>query len=352
MAALSSTVHAQAPDVKKEDNIIIRKKGGADEKMTIVIDGDNITVNGKPLDQYKDSSLEIHRFKEGANFRGSRGLSKRFGPGAPPRPEAPGRLDAPDAPEAPAAPDAPEAFNHFRGPKRGFSKELRTFSPGNKALLGVVTEKDEKGAKITIVSPESPAVKAGLQKDDIIISINDTTISNSDDLTAFVGKHKPEDKVKVTYIRNGKKATATAVLAKRENRVQHFNWSNDNDDFAFDMPDMPELQEFFGGGDMQPFRGGRSFGFKEGMHKPHLGLQVQDTEEGKGVKVLHAAEESPAAKAGIQKEDVVTSVNGKDIQSVDDLKEQLKNVKEGDTVNIGYLHGKEVRTAQINFLKN
>lgn len=313
----SSALYAQKKSDKKEDNIIIRKKGDTDEKMTIVIDGDNITINGKPFDQYKDSSFSIQRFKHNGSFL---------------------RFDAPPAPFAPGAPDAP-AIHQFR---KGLRLQV---AGGNKALLGVVTEKDEKGAKITEVSEESAAAKAGLQKDDIITDINDTNISSSDDLVEAIAAFKPEDKVKVAYLRNGKKATTTATLGKNKNMVQHFNWNNDNNDFHFEMPDMPDVMVR---PDVRVFRDGRRL-MLNAPRQPRLGVQAQDTEDNKGAKVLNAGEETPAGKAGIKKDDVITAVNGKKIQSVDELKEELRSVKEGDSVTLDVLRGSDSKSIKITF---
>ena len=44
---------------KKQKDIIIRKKGDSKEKTTIVIDGDKVTINGKPAEDYKDDDVEI-----------------------------------------------------------------------------------------------------------------------------------------------------------------------------------------------------------------------------------------------------------------------------------------------------
>ena len=50
-----------APEAKKDENIIIRKKGGSNEKITVVIDGDKVTVNGKPVDDFKSDNVDILR---------------------------------------------------------------------------------------------------------------------------------------------------------------------------------------------------------------------------------------------------------------------------------------------------
>src|SRR5262245_2901453 len=42
-----------------DQSITIRKKGPTKEKVTVVIDGDNITVNGKPVDDFKSDDIDI-----------------------------------------------------------------------------------------------------------------------------------------------------------------------------------------------------------------------------------------------------------------------------------------------------
>src|SRR3954467_10405469 len=43
----------------KSQEIVIRKKGDKAEKMTIVVDGDNVTINGKPVDEYKSKDVTV-----------------------------------------------------------------------------------------------------------------------------------------------------------------------------------------------------------------------------------------------------------------------------------------------------
>jgi serine protease Do len=304
-AGISFSAAAQtkekSSDTKKEksESITIRKKGDSKEKLTIVVDGDNITVNGKPLEDLKDTDVEILRNE------GIRSLMPRIR----------GRINA-----------MPRGSMKMFGD--GFPFE------GNKAFLGVVSEKDEKGAKISSVEKESAAEKAGLKKDDIITKVGDTKISDSNDLYDAIGKHNPDDKVTITYLRNGKEATATATLGKNNApKVRSFNFNGD--DFKFEMPEMPRLN-------------GLSFDMPR---KPRLGLEIQDLEEGKGVKVLDVDSETPAAKAGLQKDDVITEVNGKTIASVDELREQIRSIKEGDTVKVTYSRAGKTQTTDIKFPK-
>ncbi|MES2371674.1 MAG: PDZ domain-containing protein [Bacteroidota bacterium] len=318
--ALGVTVagSAQVKEKPKEEKVI-------KEKTTIVIDGDKVTVNGKPVDKLKESEIEI------LSKNGIRNMM----------------------------PLLKERLMSGGGVKM-FGGDNFVFSGGNRALLGVVSEKNDQGAKITSVSKESAAEKAGLKKDDIITKVGDSKIENSEDLYEAIGDHKPEDKVTITYLRDGKQATTTATLGKASSDAKAFNFNGDDfkmeklDKLREELPRMKErMREMprMEGMDrlrVMPKIEGMEF---YGSRRPRLGLEIQDVEEGKGVKILDVDGDTPASKAGLQKDDIISEVDGKTIASVDELKEKLKDLKEGDSIKITYKRGGQTQTADLKIPK-
>jgi len=67
---------------------------------------------------------------------------------------------------------------------------------------------------------------------------------------------------------------------------------------------------------------------------PKLGLSVQDTDDGKGVKVIEVDDESNAEKAGIKNNDIITEVDGKAINNADDMVRVVKESKDKVSVMI------------------
>jgi membrane-associated protease RseP (regulator of RpoE activity) len=65
---------------------------------------------------------------------------------------------------------------------------------------------------------------------------------------------------------------------------------------------------------------------------PKIGISIEDLTEGTGAKVLEVTEGSPAAKAGIAKNDIITSVDGSSICDVATLQERAIDLKAGDTI--------------------
>jgi len=280
--------------IKKDETIVIRKKGDSKEKYTIVVDGDNITINGKPVENFKGDGVEVLHNEDNMIWAG------------------------------------PGAFT-FKGMPHGGMKMFggdNFFMRGNKAFLGVVSEKADEGVKIKEVTKESAAAKAGLKEGDIITKVGDTKIDDADDLYEAVGKYNPDDKVAITYKRDGKENTTTATLEKSKQMNLSFNYNND--DFKHIGP------------------GVRAFGWSG---KPRLGMQVQDTDEGKGVKVLDVDDDTPAEKAGIKEDDIITDVNGKAVNSVDELRDAVKELKEGDVIKLNYKRNNQSQSAEIKIPK-
>ena len=85
------------------------------------------------------------------------------------------------------------------------------------------------------------------------------------------------------------------------------------------MPlDMSQLGEAF------------AFALNDG---PKIGISIEDLTEGAGAKVLDVTEGSPAAKAGITKNDIITSVDGSSICDVATIQEKATGLKAGDTIS-------------------
>jgi len=229
----------------------------------------------------------------------------------------------------------------FRKQLKGFNPNDMMRQPGNinenKALLGVLTEKNEKGAIIKEIMKGTPAEKAGLKADDIITAINGVAINSAEELTQEVGKYMPDTKINITYLRNQQTENTTAILATN-NRAATRNYQF-IDTMVFNMDDMFKM--------LPPER-------KEWAPKPRklqLGVGIQDMESSKGVKITSVTENSPAALAGIKKDDVILSVNGTSLTDINDLRRILNETKEGDKWKIDYERGNKKSSTEVVFPK-
>lgn len=311
---LSITASAQDKKEKteKKEQIIIRKKGGKTEKTTIVIEGDKVTVNGKPVEK-GDKDVIIERFD------GDEAYIMRM-----PKIKEYNRMYRFDMP---------------RWESEDFMKEFK-FEMKSGAFLGVITNEHEKGAAIEEVQKETAADKAGFQKGDIITKVGDNKIENPDDLVEAISAKKPNDEVEITYLRDGKEKKAKVKLGETKfpgELLQH-KMELKNELFKEKQRAFQERQF-----DLQ-YRMPQEFKQFEGdlllMHnRPQLGAAIQDTEEGNGVKVLEVDKDSPAEKSGLQKDDVITEINGKKVENVGNAREALREKNEKSVWNLKVTRG-------------
>lgn len=291
--------------VKKEaQQITITRKGDKDEKVVVEIKGDKITINGKPLDEYKDNggdiSVKLNNLKD-----------LEFLAGFP----AMGKMRSLDAYSGNTN------FNFFN-------------EDANRAMLGVTTEETEEGVKIQDITKESGAEKAGLKEGDVITKIGEKKIENPDDLSKTIREHKPGDKVAITYLRDKKLQTTTAELTKWKG-VNLFGTTGNGQSYKMDLGGMDFDRDVPRAYTIPRTTVPRNVpGYLWSGGTPKLGLSVQDTDDGKGVKVIEVDDESNAKKAGIKQEDVVMEVDGKAVNSTDDMVKVIKESKEKISVMI------------------
>jgi serine protease Do len=219
-------------------------------------------------------------------------------------------------------------------------------APMNKAFLGVSTKSTSEGAEIVEVSEESPAAKAGLEENDVITQVDKDPIKSHTDLYAAIGKHKEGDKITIEYLRDGKKNKKEIVLAKNtvESREEVFEFvpdnfnQNFNRDFnknfrkGFALPNLPNLEEIY-----------------INTKKPKLGISIEDLEEGFGVKIKAVTDGSPAAKAGLKVGDIITNIDKHEVKEVNDIKWQYFDA--GQTLKLGIIRNKEVKTIEVKIPK-
>ncbi|HEX6190974.1 MAG TPA: PDZ domain-containing protein [Chitinophagaceae bacterium] len=311
----------ETKEKKEAEQIIITRKGSKDEKVIVEINGDKITVNGKSIDELKedgDVTVRRNRIRDvWAYADGLRGGGTYYNPA--------------------------ESFQGFR-------------VDSNRAMLGVTTEKsdDAQGVEVQSISKESAASKAGLKEGDVITRINDKKIETPDELSAAIKAQKPGDKVSITYLRDKKENKATAELGKWKGTT--FSKTVPGQNFNFDMNDL-HLDEIMPHVQVAPKVRTPVYGYRSASG-PKLGLSVQDTDDGKGVKVLEVDEESNAAKAGLQEDDVITEINGKAVNSADEVAKivrdskdkpslMLKLQRKGKTQNVEVKIPRKLKTADL-----
>lgn len=289
-------------DKTNVQTIVITRHGDSDGKTVIEIDGDKVKVNGKDAKDAKDVSVNVTNVAAGmpGTFR----------------------------------------YNVNGNAARTWSMDMNGDQAslfredGTRPMLGVVTEGSDKGVEIRQITEGGAADKAGLKKGDVVTRIGDKKIESTDDVTAAVKAHKVGDKVDITYKRDGKESKATAELTKWKGLRVATTMPRTLEELNIQTPNV----------DMAPFE---TFGSYYSFGRPKLGLSIQDTDDGKGVKVLEVDQESNAAKAGLKKDDIILSIDDKEVKSTDDLTRAVRANREKYVYNFKVQRDGKVQNMEV-----
>jgi Do/DeqQ family serine protease len=154
-----------------------------------------------------------------------------------------------------------------------------------------------EGFYIASVEDGMGAKEAGLQDEDIIIGVDHTKVSSFADMTGYLNSKRPGDKVKVTYLRDGK--TRTTIVTLKPNPFINY--------FDMRLKDLTTEEA-------------NRFGVS------------------KGVKIASNRNER-LRRRGIGQGILIQSINGTEIQSTDDL----QKIKENEIYEIEFMNKDQER---------
>ena len=152
-----------------------------------------------------------------------------------------------------------------------------------------------EGIYIGEVVEGGAAQAAGLQKEDVIISIDGQKIKKFGDLQGVIAQKRPGDKVKVTYLRNKKEHTATLTLKNEQGNTKVVK-NADVDILGIDV-------------------------------RPITDSQKKQLEISYGLEVLKVSG-GKMKEAGVPKGFIIQVVNDQPMRSFDDLQQAVKDAKD------------------------
>ena len=191
----------------------------------------------------------------------------------------------------------------------------------------------DHGVVINRVMPNSPADKAGLKPGDILLSLEGTNLTTSEQLAELVSDHNSGDRVKMEVLHNGKPETMFVELGERQD--------NSSRAFMDQLSQLPPPKVF--SKSYRRFSQTDVAGTYIGVNLESINSQLGEyfgVNDGKGALVTEVLEDSPAAKAGLKAGDVIVVINGKDISDPSDIQDAVREAKKGEKLEISFLRNK------------
>ncbi len=194
-----------------------------------------------------------------------------------------------------------------------------------KPVLGVLVSNHEKGAEIDKVIEYSAASEAGLLQRDVVTEINGNKITSNYSLIKLIKAQEPGDKVKIKFLRNGKKMRTSAVLKAQKMKSKGSSYSKHHSNGYRAQEDCETL-----------------------CNAPLLGVLISTDA---GAKVNSVFPNTGAASAELRKGDVITSIDNVDVESSPALISAVSQYAPGDKVTLKFIregNTQKVRTTISN----
>ncbi|HEY0732294.1 MAG TPA: trypsin-like peptidase domain-containing protein [Chitinophagaceae bacterium] len=154
---------------------------------------------------------------------------------------------------------------------------------------GIPTNRE--GVYVSNVSPDGGAAAAGIKKGDVITKVNNIPVNSGLQMSAQIAGFRPNDRVPVSYLRNGKEYAVDVILKKRGDVVT----MNVGNRLGADLATLDKTKA------------------------RQLGISG-------GVVVNSIAEGGAIGKTRMQEGFIITSVNGQNVNTVEDLTKILANI--------------------------
>jgi serine protease Do len=167
--------------------------------------------------------------------------------------------------------------------------------------------KEKEGVLVTQTYEGDPADKAGIKEGDVIVAVDGKRIASSRELSRTVAEAGVGNKMSLTVLRDGREKEIDVKLAKR-----------------------PDTEPTMARGEARS----DDLGLKVREIDPEIAERLGLDEDTKGVVVTGVNPDSKAAEADIRQGDVVIEINRKPVTSLDDYRNQLRKIDEGDTVQM------------------
>lgn len=242
----------------------------------------------------------------------------------------------------PATPAEPMNFSFFFDGGNYLGIQPEEINRENMSRYGLSAP---RGVGISQVSQGSPAERAGLKKNDVVLQLDGEPVTSTRKLLRLIGEAAPEQMVRLTISRNGSEQQVTATLGKREDTMRAYRA------LTPELPDLPRTPRTPQAQGYSPevFSFGFSNNRRVGVTTTPLTKQLADffgISGKQGLLITSVGEDSPASKAGLKAGDVVTEVNGEKVEDAADFVRALNRKDEGE-VTLTIIRDKSQRTIKV-----
>jgi serine protease Do len=195
----------------------------------------------------------------------------------------------------------------------------------NEDLADSLGIEHNKGEFIQAVEPDGAAAKSGMLAGDVVVKVAGKEVTRDQTLSYIVANTAPGSRIPIEVIRNGRRTTLTATVAKRPSEdelQQSFDPSGEQGDDAFNNPPTQQEQ-----GAIE-----KSLGISVTPLTSQIARQLGAADGTKGVVIVAVDPNSDAGQKGFARGFIILEANGKPVTTQAELNAAVTAAKaEGRT---------------------
>jgi serine protease Do len=209
----------------------------------------------------------------------------------------------------------------------------------NKETVSRLKLREERGAVIDGVTPDSGAARAGLQKNDVIIKWDGQRIESAREVSRQIHETPPGRSVRLGIMRDGKEMDVNVTMGERRSPTPRL----------IARPSVASVRvrpEKVGPAVVVGRGRARSLGVELQSMTPQL-AEYFGLSKRSGALVIFVFADSPAAKAGLKAGDVILSVGTETVQNPMDVRRALSDKPDGSEVEFKIIRDKQEKTLKV-----
>ncbi len=194
----------------------------------------------------------------------------------------------------------------------------------NEELARTYGLKETKGAVISEVTPGSPADKAGLKAEDVIVAADGRAVQDNGDLSRYISSQAPGKSVKLDVLRNGQqKAFSLSLGTFPEEATEEESAAARKGKLGLTLRDLT----------------------------PALAERLELPRGAKGALVWEVEAGEPGEEAGLQRGDLIVSVNGAAVSGVEEFEKAIEAARADGAARLRVQSSNGFRIAVLRFQK-
>jgi len=194
-----------------------------------------------------------------------------------------------------------ESLRRGQQPQRGYlGVSLQPLDDNIASALGLPKD---RGELVRTVQPGTPAARAGLQQGDVILRVNNRDVTPDETVSYLVANTSVGSRIPLEIVRRGSRQTLTVAVTQRPTEETLARQLGGDTDQGLNSEETPATP------------GSSALGLSLQQLSPQISRALNLPKDARGVVIASVDPNSDASDKGLQRGDLIVSVNNQSVQT-------------------------------------